>query len=96
MPDSTPSPATCPACGSLGRIVLETRRQSDRIRRRCACGDCASPPRWTTYEITAEHLERLESGRAPLTAAAVQTARLIRMLDLFRDRLVASLPDARE
>jgi hypothetical protein len=90
------SPVACPACGSGNRHLTETRRLTDRIRRRCTCRDCADSPRWTTYEITAEHLERLESGRAPVTAAALQTARLIMILDLFRARLVASLPDARD
>jgi hypothetical protein len=94
--NSSPSPFTCPACGSGNRHLTESRRLTDRIRRRCTCRDCADSQRWTTYEITAEHLERLESGRAPVTAAALQTARLIMILDLFRARLVASLPDARD
>jgi hypothetical protein len=38
----------------------------------------------------------LARARTPVTAAALQTARLIRILDFFRARLVASLPDARE
>lgn len=83
--------ATCPDCGAADRTVLETRRLEDRVRRRCRCQQCGA--RWTTYEINAKHLEQLESAKAPATVAAVQTARLIRLLDFFRDRLIASLPE---
>jgi transcriptional regulator NrdR family protein len=90
--NSNPSPFDCPACGSGNRHVFDSRRLSDRIRRRCTCTDCTDPPRWITYEITEEHLKRLESSRVPV-AGALQTARLISVLDRFRARLVASLPD---
>lgn len=50
----------CPACGAkIGHMVYDTRAtQQDRIRRarRCQCGT-----RFTTYEVSAADLDRIEA-----------------------------------
>ena len=86
------SPMTCPACGGESRGVLDSRLSSGRVRRRCFCNACST--RWTTYEITADLLQQLEDANRPITVATIQTTKLIKLLDFFRERLVASLPDA--
>jgi transcriptional regulator NrdR family protein len=79
----------CKKCQSP-RNILASRQVAGYVRRRCICTACGQ--RWSTVEITAEELKNFQDENS-LTKSAVQTARLIRLLDFFRERLVASLPD---
>lgn len=38
----------CPDCGSTERKVIESRRQTNEVRRRCVCQNCSN--RFTTIE----------------------------------------------
>lgn len=38
----------CPACGSTNRKIVESRPQTNEVRRRCVCQDCSS--KFTTIE----------------------------------------------
>lgn len=52
----------CPACQSVDRDVIETRRLTDRVRRRCLCKTCGV--RYTTWELRVAHSDPLASYRA--------------------------------
>jgi transcriptional regulator NrdR family protein len=55
---------TCPVCNHDAHTVIERRG----ARRRRECGLCHY--RWTTYEIPAQRLERLEKIEQHATAIA--------------------------
>lgn len=92
MPEPTHPGHACPACGSENRKVISSRRTGGRLRRRCHCLVCGPDVRWSTVEVAADYLERLEAQAAPSMPAAIQTSRLIDLVDRFRDDLVESLP----
>ena len=69
----------CPRCGSMAKHdVVDSRpvKEGPSIRRRCRCGDCHA--RFTTYEVTALQMRRIEEWDRQLTAIR-QLAKL--MLD---------------
>jgi transcription elongation factor Elf1 len=51
-------PSSCPACGQLSLMVLESRDNGSARRRRKACIKCGH--RLTTYEITQEEYRQLK------------------------------------
>ncbi len=52
---------TCPVCGG-GTIILDSRKPDvDRVRRRRECVECGH--RFTTWEIEADTLKRLEARK---------------------------------
>ena len=61
---------TCPACGETARAVVESRRLTDRVRRRCSCAACGE--RFTTLELRQDQLTA-EANRA----AAARASRLL-------------------
>jgi uncharacterized Zn finger protein len=50
----------CPACTSDEQRVLTTRTEDAKIKRLRCCGACGH--RWTTVEIDAQNLSRMESA----------------------------------
>jgi len=53
---------TCESCGSVEYEVIETRKQSDYVRRRIACKRCNH--RITTYEISERQFALCQSALA--------------------------------
>ena len=53
---------TCESCGSVDYEVIETRKQSDYVRRRIACRNCDH--RITTYEISERQFALCQSALA--------------------------------
>jgi hypothetical protein len=59
MPNHLPD--ICGNCGSLDRIVLETRRTREHIRRRYKCKNKSCNYRWSTHEsLAVDSIERKE------------------------------------
>jgi transcriptional regulator NrdR family protein len=58
----------CPLCNGAQNAVLEVRGE----RRRRECADCGH--RWTTFEIAAERLEKLERLEQHAAAIAQELA----------------------
>ena len=52
----------CPACQSVERDVIESRRLTDRVRRRCICRTCGA--RYTTWELRVIRSDPLASYKA--------------------------------
>jgi transcriptional regulator NrdR family protein len=59
----------CPVCNSAQNAVLEVREE----RRRRECAACRH--RWTTFEVPAERLERLERLEGHAAAMAQELER---------------------
>lgn len=64
------SGVACPACGETARAVLESRRLTDRVRRRCSCAACGE--RFTTWELRQDQITA-QANRA----AAARAGRLL-------------------
>lgn len=62
---------TCPACKSVERDVIESRRLSGQVRRRCICKNCGA--RYTTYECQV------------ITFDPVVNHKIAKLLDKFQD-----------
>jgi transcriptional regulator NrdR family protein len=79
---ASPSQIPCPKCGGRRCAVTDSRgTREDRIRRRRCCLDCAT--RWTTFEVSAadlERVERLAEMVATLTSARDDLSRMIEAL----------------
>ena len=54
------TPLKCPACTSTEQRVLNTRNESAKVTRLRCCGACGH--RWTTVELDAQNLSRMESA----------------------------------
>ena len=48
MKDSRKNGVQCPTCGSTERKVVESRPQTNEVRRRCVCQSCSN--KFTTIE----------------------------------------------
>ena len=74
----------CPECNSEDTMILETRHNDPEMpRRRRACGTCGA--RWTTREIRAEELlrlQKLEREMGRLAAAQHKLNQITDILDL--------------
>lgn len=57
----------CPACGHAGSDVIDSRKKEDRIYRRRCCQSCGE--RWSTEEVPASELRRLEDFEAVIKSA---------------------------
>lgn len=77
----------CPACQSVDRDVIETRRLTDRVRRRCLCKTCGV--RYTTWELRVAHSDPLASYRAAQLLDKLQD--LGETIDAMRQILKAQL-----
>lgn len=82
------SGVACPACGETARAVLESRRLTDRVRRRCSCAACGE--RYTTLELRQDQItaqaNRASAARARRLLSRFQaleqaTATLRQLLD---------------
>lgn len=86
----------CPACQSVGNSlclyyldygVIETRRLTDRVRRRCLCKTCGV--RYTTWELRVARPDPLASYRAAQLLDKLQDLR--NTVDAMRQILEAQL-----
>jgi hypothetical protein len=67
---------SCPACGAHKVGVYDSRWEGGATRRNRACRACAY--RWTTYEVEAVELARLQSADAFMRHLARQIAPLLK------------------
>jgi transcriptional regulator NrdR family protein len=77
----------CPACQSVDRDVIESRRLTDRVRRRCTCRTCGT--RYTTWELRVIHSDPLASYKAAQLLDKFQD--LENAVDAMRQMLEAQL-----
>jgi transcriptional regulator NrdR family protein len=66
----------CPSCHGDTQVV-DSRQEDEKRRRRHRCRSCNL--RFTTYEITAEEYERLQSVKVNVSAirGAIQALRVV-------------------
>lgn len=66
----------CPACHA-GTTVVDSRQEEEKRRRRHACNKCKK--RFTTYEITADEYDRLQSVKINMGAirSAIQALQVV-------------------